>query len=139
MENNRRQKARSWHFGPFFWTTNPGSPTQKLVGYACFRGIASPKAGLFCCCVKSSANGVTFFSASAGVVFGVRPTAVMNAGLRQGVIITGKLRDDTARPRRGRRPTVKARTAVGADLRKKVKQRWMIHLPDPCLGIVCVC
>jgi hypothetical protein len=57
--------------------------------------------------------GVTSFSTFAGVVGGGRPIVVMNAVLQEDGKDIGKPRGDTARVSKGKKPTVKPKTAAG--------------------------
>jgi len=49
---------------------------------------------------------------------------------------TGKRRSDTGGPRKGRRLTVRQRTAVVTGGAKRMKKRWMIHLQEGWLGVL---
>jgi hypothetical protein len=65
--------------------------------YYVFRVFARPETPVFCSYVKFVVVGVAVFSASAGVVGGDRPTAVMNAVLPEDAVPTERLKDDTVK------------------------------------------
>ena len=52
------------------------------------------------------------------------------------VEFTGKRRNVTGRPRKGRRLTVRQKTAVGTGGAKKMKKRWMIYLQEGWPGVL---
>jgi hypothetical protein len=49
---------------------------------------------------------------------------------------TGKRRNGTGRPRKGRRLTGRQKTAVVTGGAKRKKKRWMIHLQAAWLGVL---
>jgi len=64
---------------------------------------------------KFSAVGVVRFFVSANVAGGGRPTAVMGVVALQSAKPIEKLKEDTARQRKGRKLIVRMRTAAGWD------------------------
>jgi len=82
-----------------------------------------------CYYVLFDVNGVIFFSISVGVVGEDRPIAAKNAGLPENVRIIEKLKEDTARPQKVKRPIGKLKTAAAMASVKKSKETWMMRLP----------
>jgi len=66
-------------------------------------------------CGKFGAVGVVRFFVSAKVVGGARLTVVMSAEVPQSAKPTKRLREDTARQKKGRRLIVRLKTAAGRD------------------------
>ena len=64
---------------------------------------------------KCSAAGVVQFSVSARVAGGDRSTAVMNAVGPHSAKPTGKPKENTVRQKKGKRPIVSLKIAVGWD------------------------
>jgi hypothetical protein len=78
--------------------------------------------------LKFSVGGVGVYSICVGVASGGRHTAVICAVLQQGERITERPNSDTAKLSKVKKPTVRAKIAVGMGGVKKVKKTWMIKL-----------
>jgi len=78
--------------------------------------------------LKFNVGGVGVYSICAGVASGGRHTVVICAVLQQGERFTERPNSDTVKPSKGKKPTVRPKTAVGMDGVKKVKKTWMIKL-----------
>lgn len=66
----------------------------------------------------------------------VRLIVLRSAVVWEEVEFTGKRKDGTDGPRKGRKPIGKGRTAVGTGGAKRMKKRWMIHLQKGWLGVL---
>ena len=65
-----------------------------------------------------------------------RPIVQGSVAVQGGAKFTGKRKGVTGGPPKGRRLTVRQRTAVVTGGAKEVKKRWMIHLQDGWLGVL---
>jgi len=74
---------------------------------------------------------VTWFFVFVGVAFEDRPTVAINAASQESVKIIVRPKENIAKPRRVKRPTVKLKTAAGTAIIKKMKKTWMMQLPHP--------
>ena len=83
--------------------------------------------------VAAIAESDSTFVSGAG---GARLIVPRSAAVQGDAGFTGKRRDGTGRPRKGRRPTVRQRTAVAMGGAKRKKKRWMIHLQAAWLGVL---
>jgi len=77
---------------------------------------------------KFNVAGAGVFSLCAGVALEGRHTAVIPAVLPQNERTTERPNDDTVRPSKVKKPTVRPKTAVGMDGVRKVKKTWMMQL-----------
>jgi len=90
--------------------------------------FARPGACPSCFYVLFDVGGVIFFSMSVGVVGEDRPTAVMNAGLRESEKNIVKPKENIARPKKVKRPIGKLKIAAVTATAKKDKKTWMMPL-----------
>jgi hypothetical protein len=68
---------------------------------------------------------------SVGVVGEDRPIAAKDAGLLENVKIIVKPKENTAKPKRVKKPTVKLKTAAVTVSRKTNQKTWMMQLQHP--------
>jgi hypothetical protein len=68
---------------------------------------------------------------SVEVAGGGRLTAASNAVWQEDATTTVKRKENIARPKREKKPTVKLKTAVGTAKNKKRKKTWMMRLQHP--------
>jgi hypothetical protein len=90
-----------------------------------------------CCCFKSNVVGAVSFFASAEVAGKDKLTAVMDAGTQQELGTIERHKENIARPKKGKRPTEKQKTAADTTKMKKSPKTWMMRLQHPTAHGLC--
>lgn len=112
---DKKAKARRTDFGLSSRAPQASGSSKSNCPffYYGFRQFARSEAYLFCCYARFVVVGVAWFSVFVGVVGEDRATAVMNAVLLESAMHTDRPKDDTVKPPKGKRPTVKLKIAAG--------------------------
>ena len=123
------KKARRANFG--LKTELPqisGSSHTLLPFYYMLPVFARPEACPSCYSVQFDAAGVICFSMSVDVAGAAKLIAAINADWRECAKTTARRNENTARPKRAKRPTGKQRTAVDIAKIAIHQKTWMMRL-----------